>query len=73
MRVAVLNIVGLSKSLLGANAPGMTAFAEKHGLQTYKPAFPALTTTAQSSSITGTPPDKIGIVSNGWYERESAV
>ncbi|MFN5639180.1 MAG: alkaline phosphatase family protein [Akkermansiaceae bacterium] len=72
MRVAVLNIVGLSKSLLGANAPGMTAFAEKHGLQTYKPAFPALTTTAQSSIITGTPPEKHGIVANGWYDRESA-
>ncbi len=72
MRLAVLNIVGLSKSLLGENAPGMTAFAEKHGLQTYKPAFPALTTTAQSSIVTGTPPEQHGIVANGWYDRESA-
>jgi len=72
MRLAVLNIVGLSRSLLGENAPGMTAFAEKHGLQTYKPAFPALTTTAQSSIITGTPPEQHGIVANGWYDRESA-
>jgi predicted AlkP superfamily pyrophosphatase or phosphodiesterase len=72
MRVAVLNIVGLSKSLLGENAPGMTVFAEKHGLQTYKPAFPALTTTAQSSMLTGTPPENHGIVANGWYDRESA-
>lgn len=72
MRVAVLNIVGLSKSLLGDNAPGITAFADKHGLQTYKPAFPALTTTAQSSILTGTPPEQHGIVANGWYDRESA-
>ncbi len=72
MRLAVLNIVGLSKSLLGENAPGITAFAEKHGLQTYTPAFPALTTTAQSSILTGTPPEKHGIVANGWYDRESA-
>ncbi len=72
MRLAVLNIVGLSKSLLGENAPGITAFAEKHGLQTYAPAFPALTTTAQSSIITGTPPEQHGIVANGWYDRESA-
>jgi predicted AlkP superfamily pyrophosphatase or phosphodiesterase len=72
MRLAVLNIVGLSKSLLGENAPGITAFAEKHGLQTYIPAFPALTTTAQSSILTGTPPEKHGIVANGWYDRESA-
>lgn len=72
MRLAVLNIVGLSKSLLGENAQGITAFAEKHGLQTYAPAFPALTTTAQSSILTGTPPEKHGIVANGWYDRESA-
>ena len=72
MRLAVLNIVGLSKSLLGANTPGITSFAEKHGLQTYTPAFPALTTTAQSSILTGTPPDQHGIIANGWYDRESA-
>ncbi len=72
MRLAVLNIVGLSKSLLGKKAPGITSFAEKHGLQTYTPAFPALTTTAQSSIITGTPPEKHGIVANGWYDRETA-
>jgi predicted AlkP superfamily pyrophosphatase or phosphodiesterase len=72
MRLAVLNIVGLSKSLLGENAPGITAFAEKHHLQTYHPAFPALTTTAQSSIITGTSPEQHGIVANGWYDRESA-
>lgn len=72
MRLAVLNLVGLSKSLLGANAPGITAFAEKHGLQTYTPASPALTTTAQSSIVTGTPPEQHGIVANGWYDRETA-
>ncbi|MGJ8643920.1 MAG: alkaline phosphatase family protein [Luteolibacter sp.] len=72
MRLAVLNIVGLSKSLLGENAPGITAFAEKHGLQTYAPEFPALTTTGQSSILTGTPPEQHGIVANGWYDRESA-
>jgi predicted AlkP superfamily pyrophosphatase or phosphodiesterase len=72
MRLAVINIVGLSKSLLGDDAPGITAFAEKHGLQTYVPAFPALTTTAQSSILTGTPPPQHGIVANGWYDRESA-
>jgi len=72
MRLAVLNVVGLSKSLLGPDCPGITAFAEKHGLQTYAPAFPALTTTAQSSIITGTPPEQHGIVANGWYDRESA-
>ncbi|QTN30995.1 alkaline phosphatase family protein [Akkermansiaceae bacterium] len=72
MRLAVLNVVGLSESLLGGNAPGITAFAEKNGLQNYAPAFPALTTTAQSSILTGTPPERHGIVANGWYDRETA-
>lgn len=72
MRLAVLNIVGLSKSLLGENTPGINAFAQKHGLHTYTPEFPALTTTAQSSILTGTTPQNHGIVANGWYDRETA-
>ncbi len=72
MRLAVLNIVGLSKSLIGPHTPAISAFANQHGLQSYTPAFPALTTTAQSSILTGTPPENHGIVANGWYDRESA-
>jgi len=72
MRLAVLNIVGLSESLLGPHLPGLTAFAKKHGSQSYVPAFPAVTCTAQSSITTGTPPGTHGIVANGWYDRESA-
>ena len=37
MRLAVINLVGLSKSLLGADMPGLTRFAEKNGLQSYSP------------------------------------
>ena len=72
MRLAVINLVGLSKSLLGPDMPGLTKFAEKNGLQTYKPAFPAVTCTAQSSIVTGTSPEKHGVVANGWYDRENA-
>ncbi len=72
MRLAVINLVGLSRSLLGANMPGLTEFAEKRGLQSYAPAFPAVTCTAQSSIVTGTSPAEHGIVANGWYDRESA-
>lgn len=72
MRVAVINVVGLSRSLLGSNMPGLTAFAEKHGLQSFKPAFPAVTCTAQSSMVTGTTPAAHGAVANGWYDREAA-
>ncbi len=72
MRLAVINLVGLSKSLLGVNMPGLTQFATKHGLQTYQPAFPAVTCTAQSSILTGTAPGQHGVVANGWYDRENA-
>ncbi|TAE74135.1 MAG: alkaline phosphatase family protein [Verrucomicrobia bacterium] len=71
-RVAVINVVGLSPSLLGPSTPRLSAFAEKHGMQVFPPAFPALTCTAQSSMLTGTPPSEHGIVANGWYDRESA-
>jgi predicted AlkP superfamily pyrophosphatase or phosphodiesterase len=70
-RVAVLNVVGLSRSLL-PHAPFIRAFAEKHGLQTFRPAFPAVTCTAQSSMLTGRPVAEHGIAANGWYDRESA-
>jgi predicted AlkP superfamily pyrophosphatase or phosphodiesterase len=72
MRLAVLNVVGLSRSLLGKNLPVLTEFAATHGLQSYVPAFPAVTCTAQSSIVTGTPPAGHGVVANGWYDREQA-
>ncbi|MHA3769964.1 alkaline phosphatase family protein [Verrucomicrobiota bacterium sgz303538] len=72
MRLAVLNIVGLSPSLLGSHMPGLTRFAEKHGMQSFPPAFPAVTCTAQSSYVTGKSPSEHGIVANGWYDRETA-
>ncbi|MEO5715917.1 MAG: nucleotide pyrophosphatase/phosphodiesterase family protein [Luteolibacter sp.] len=72
MRLAVINLVGLSQSLLGEDMPGLTKFAGKNGVQSYKPAFPAVTCTAQSSIVTGTSPSEHGIVANGWYDRENA-
>jgi len=72
MRLAVINLVGLSQSLLGEHMPGLAKFAQENGLQSYRPAFPAVTCTAQSSIVTGTSPAEHGIVANGWYDRESA-
>jgi predicted AlkP superfamily pyrophosphatase or phosphodiesterase len=72
MRLAVLNVVGLSESLLGPHLPGLTAFAARHGRQSYAPAFPAVTCTAQAALTTGTSPARHGIVSNGWYDRENS-
>ncbi|BCX49139.1 type I phosphodiesterase/nucleotide pyrophosphatase [Haloferula helveola] len=71
-RVAVINVVGLSKSLLGPSMPRLTRFAEENGSQGFRPAFPAVTCTAQASMLTGECPRGHGIVANGWYDRESA-
>ena len=55
-RVAVINAVGLTESLLGDNTPRLNAFRQKGKLVAIKPAFPALTCTAQSNYLTGQPP-----------------
>jgi predicted AlkP superfamily pyrophosphatase or phosphodiesterase len=72
MRLAVINLVGLSKSLLGEHMPGLAKFAKENGIQSFPPAFPAVTCTAQSSMVTGTSPAGHGVVANGWYDRENA-
>ncbi len=71
-RVAVLNVVGLTKGLIGEFTPRIKAFAEAGQLSSFKPAFPAVTCTAQSSYVTGLPVEDHGIVANGWYDREAA-
>lgn len=71
-RVAVLNVVGLTQSLIGEHTPRIRAHAEKRHLSTFPPAFPAVTTTAQSTYVTGKEPTEHGAVANGWYDREAA-
>ena len=71
-RLAVLNIVGLSPRHIGAHTPRLRAFADEHGLQSFAPAFPAVTCTAQSHMLTGSDSSTHGIVANGWLDRENA-
>lgn len=71
-RTAVINVVGLSESLLGPHTPRLEAFRAQGALRRIRPAFPAVTCTAQSNYLTGKPPAGHGIVGNGWYHRELA-
>ena len=71
-RTAVLNVVGLTEALLGERTPRITAFRKRGAVVNLDPAFPAVTTTAQSNYLTGTKPAQHGIVGNGWYHRELA-
>ena len=70
-RVAVLNVVGLTKAVL-KHMPRLQRWAESREVVSFKPAFPAVTCTAQSSYLTGKPVGEHGIVGNGWYDREEA-
>ena len=76
--VAVLNVVGLTPSLL-PHAPRIRAYAEATGGVTpLQPVFPAVTCSVQASMLTGLPPEDTegqpghGIVGNGWYDRDTA-
>ena len=70
-RLAVLNVVGLTRSLLARGMPRLAARAERAGVQSFRPPFPAVTATVQSSMLTGLGVDGHGVVGNGWYERET--
>ena len=71
-RLAVLNVVGLTESLLGENLPAITTFCRQGSLARVRPAFPAVTCTAQSDYLTGERASRHGIVANGWFNRELA-
>lgn len=71
-RTAVINLVGLTESLLGPHTPRLEKFRQHGCLRPIQPAFPAVTCTAQSNYLTGRPPSEHGIVANGWYHRELA-
>ena len=71
-RTAVLNVVGLTRRLIGENTPFLRDFVGRHQLSVVDPALPALTCTAQSNYVTGKSPSQHGIVANGWYNRELA-
>lgn len=71
-RTAVINVVGLARGLVGARTPRIQRFAEANATTSIRPAFPAVTCTAQSNYVTGAPPREHGIVANGWYNREMA-
>jgi predicted AlkP superfamily pyrophosphatase or phosphodiesterase len=71
-RAAVINVVGLTESLLGEATPALNAFLSRGRKAFIDPVIPALTCSAQSTYLTGLPPAKHGVVANGWYHRELA-
>ncbi len=71
-RTAVINVVGLTGSLLGPACARIQAFPGRGGKAQIRPVLPAVTCPAQSTYLTGRRPSDHGIVANGWYHRELA-
>jgi len=67
----VLDVVGLTPALL-AHAPNLRALAAAGGMRPLTTVLPAVTTTVQSTFVTGLLPRDHGIVGNGWYFRDLA-
>ena len=69
-RTIVLNVVGLTPKMVGPGMPKLSAWAAGAATARIKPAFPAVTCSAQSDYLTGQYPETHGVVGNGWYVRE---
>lgn len=70
--LAVVNIVGLTPSLLGEHTPNLNRLIDNGYLAELAGVFPAVTCSAQATMLTGTLPNQHGIVANGWYFRDLA-
>lgn len=68
-KTVVIDVVGLSTSVMGEHMPFLREYTERKNLIRIEPVLPALTTSAQSTYLTGKWPSETGIVGNGWYDR----
>jgi len=71
-KTVVIDIVGLSSSLIGEHTPFLKKYVASRSLQTITPMLPAVTTSVQSTYVTGKWPSEHGIVGNGWYDEDDA-
>ena len=68
-KTVVLNVVGLSPSLLGQHTPFLSSWAANK-IVPIKSMLPAVTCSVQATYLTGKYPTEHGIVANGWYFRD---
>jgi predicted AlkP superfamily pyrophosphatase or phosphodiesterase len=67
-KTVVIDIVGLSSVLIGEHTPFLKKYVSGKKLSTIEPMLPAVTTSVQSTYVTGKWPSEHGIVGNGWYD-----
>ncbi len=69
-KTVVIDVVGLSSSLIGVHTPFLQKYILNKNLSSIDPMLPAVTTAVQSTYVTGKWPAEHGIVGNGWYDKE---
>lgn len=69
-KTVVINVVGLTKRLIGEHTPFISSFLERGKSTFITPVLPAVTCAAQSTYLTGKYPSEHGIVGNGWYFKD---
>ncbi len=71
-KTVVIDVVGLSYSLIGEHMPFLKNWMATKDRATIDPMLPAVTTAVQSTYVTGKWPNEHGIVGNGWYDHDDA-
>jgi predicted AlkP superfamily pyrophosphatase or phosphodiesterase len=69
-KTVVINVVGLSASLIGEHTPFLSQWKQDKSLSYVEPQLPAVTTSMQATYLTGKIPSQHGIVGNAWYDRD---
>jgi len=69
-KVAIINVVGLSKKLIGEHTPFLSKWSTGKTISSVDPVLPAVTCSVQATYLTGKWPDEHGIVANGWFFKE---
>lgn len=68
-KTVVIDVVGLSKSVIGEHTPFLKKYIAERNITSIEPVLPAVTTAVQSTYLTGKWPTETGIVGNGWFDR----
>ena len=71
-RTLVLNVVGLTRELIGAHTPHLARLASRGGCRAVQAMLSAVTSSVQATYLTGSLPRAHSIVGSGWYDRDSA-
>jgi predicted AlkP superfamily pyrophosphatase or phosphodiesterase len=69
-KIALINVVGLSKRLIGNDTPFLKKWSASKNISSIEPVLPAVTCSVQTTYLTGKWPNEHGIVANGWFFKE---